>query len=216
MAPTALDSSASVFTSSLEGGYLTTSSALLRNGLKQWRSLKPPTRSPGAIVSALGRLGLLASELPSPAKSFFISVSSKKLKLIYDRRLVGQSVLVSGSYLEPMTRFLFSVWRLRVSWYVVPSLTRGWVCNLLVQLLLGLARAVTLGSKSLRTHDHILLSRLRFPQPGGPGPRIYSPQEQGGPVIPPGTGFSFVASYDSQGNGGGILTRLHTGLMCLL
>jgi hypothetical protein len=32
-----------------------------------------------------------------------------KLKLIYDRRSVGQSVLVSGSHLEPMTRFLFSV-----------------------------------------------------------------------------------------------------------
>jgi hypothetical protein len=43
---------------------------------------------------------------------------------------------------------------------------------------------MTLGSKSRRTHDHILLSHLRFPQPGGPGPRIYIPQEQGGPVIP--------------------------------
>jgi hypothetical protein len=32
-----------------------------------------------------------------------------------------------------------------------PSLTRGWVCNLLIQLLLGLARALTLGSKSRRT-----------------------------------------------------------------
>jgi hypothetical protein len=30
---------------------------------------------------------------------------------------------------------------------------------------------------------------LRLPQPGGPGPRIYIPQEQGGPVIPPGTGL---------------------------
>jgi hypothetical protein len=32
-----------------------------------------------------------------------------EVKLIYDRRSVGQSVLVSGSHLEPMTRFLFSV-----------------------------------------------------------------------------------------------------------
>jgi hypothetical protein len=68
---------------------------------------------------------------------------------------------------------------------------RGWVCNLLVQLLLGLARAVTLGSKSRRTRDHILLSHLRLSQPGGPGSRIYIPREQGGPVIPPGTGFTF-------------------------
>jgi hypothetical protein len=89
--------------------------------------------------------------------------------------------------------------------------TRGWVCNLLVQLFLVLSRTITLGAKSRRIHDHILLSHLRLPQPGGPGPHIYIPQEQGGPVIPPGTGFRFVASYDSQGCGGGILTRLHTG-----
>jgi hypothetical protein len=31
----------------------------------------------------------------------------------------------------------------------------------------------------------------RLPQPGGPGPHIYIPREQGGPVIPPGTGFFF-------------------------
>jgi hypothetical protein len=90
------------------------------------------------------------------------------------------------------------------------SLTRGRICNLFLQLLLGLARAVTLGSGSSRTHDHILLSHLRLPQPGGPGSRIYIPQEQSGPVIPLGTGFPSVASYDSEGYGGGILSRLQT------
>jgi hypothetical protein len=52
-----------------------------------------------------------------------------------------------------------------------------------------------------------LVSAVIFenPQPGGPGPCIYIPQEQGGPVIPPGTVFPFVASYS-----GGIVTRLHT------
>jgi hypothetical protein len=72
-----------------------------------------------------------------------------------------------------------------------PSLTRGLVCNLLVQLLLGSARAVTLGSKPCRTLRHIVLSHLRLTHSGGPGPRIYIPQKQGGPVIPPGTGFPF-------------------------
>jgi hypothetical protein len=79
--------------------------------------------------------------------------------------------------------------QLRVCYFVAPSLTRGRVCNLHVQLLLGLVRAVTLGLNSRRTHDHILLSHLRLHQPGGPGSRIYIPQEQGGAVIPPGTGF---------------------------
>jgi hypothetical protein len=38
---------------------------------------------------------------------------------------------------------------------------------------------------------HFTVSHSRLPQPGGPGPRIYIPQEQGGQVIPPGTGFPF-------------------------
>jgi hypothetical protein len=42
--------------------------------------------------------------------------------------------------------------------------------------------------KSRRTDDHILLSHTRLPQPEGPGPCIYIPQEQIGSVIPPGTG----------------------------
>jgi hypothetical protein len=50
-----------------------------------------------------------------------------------------------------------------LSWFGAPSLTRGMVSNLLVQLLLGLARAVTLGSTFRRTHDDILLSHLRLP-----------------------------------------------------
>jgi hypothetical protein len=40
-----------------------------------------------------------------------------KLKLIYDRQSVGQSFLVPGSHLESISRFLLSLWRLRVSWY---------------------------------------------------------------------------------------------------
>jgi hypothetical protein len=87
-------------------------------------------------------------------------------------------------------QFLFlleiSFRQLRLCYFVAPFLTRGRVFNLLVQLLLGLARAVTLGPKSRRTHGHILLSHLRLPQPGGPGSRIYIPQEQRGPVMAPG------------------------------
>jgi hypothetical protein len=86
--------------------------------------------------------------------------------------------------------------QLRVCYFVAPSLTRGRVCNLL--LLLVLASTVPLGSESRGTQDHILLSQfLRLHQPGGPGPRIYTPQEQGGPDIPLDTGIPFVASYDS-------------------
>jgi hypothetical protein len=39
--------------------------------------------------------------------------------------------------------------------------------------------------------SYFTASHSRFPQPGGPDPRIYISQEQGDPVIPLGTGFSF-------------------------
>jgi hypothetical protein len=38
---------------------------------------------------------------------------------------------------------------------------------------------------------HFTVSDSILPQPGGPDSRIYIPQEQGGLVIPPDTGFSF-------------------------
>jgi hypothetical protein len=76
-------------------------------------------------------------------------------------------------------------------WCGAPSLTKGWVSNLLVQLLLDLARAVSLGSKSLRTHEHILMSHWRPPLTWRTiSPYLY-PQKQGGPVIPPDTGSPF-------------------------
>jgi hypothetical protein len=82
---------------------------------------------------------------------------------------------------------------------------------------MGLSFAIAAGPRQ-RSHSqvrdqrdsrpHFTVSYSRLPQPGGPGPRIYIPQEQGGPVIPPDTGSLFVASYDSQGYGGGIGLRL--------
>jgi hypothetical protein len=38
--------------------------------------------------------------------------------------------------------------------------------------------------------EYFTVSDSRLPQPKGPGPRIYIRREQGGPVIPPGTGFT--------------------------
>jgi hypothetical protein len=110
-----------------------------------------------------------------------VACSLKKLKAVV--------WLLSGTH-----DHCLSVWQLRVSWCGAPSLTRGFVCNLLVLLLLGLAKAATLGSKSRRTFvGLILLSHLWLPQRRGPGPRIYLPQEHGGPVIPTVTGLPFVA-----------------------
>jgi hypothetical protein len=46
----------------------------------------------------------------------------------------------------------------------------------------AICSAITQWSESCRTRNHNLMSHLRLPQPGGPGCRIYIPQEQGGPV----------------------------------
>jgi hypothetical protein len=73
--------------------------------------------------------------------------------------------------------------------------------------------AITHWLESRRTRNRILLPHLRLPQPGGPGPCIYLPKEQGGPVIHPALNSLSVTSYDLQGYGGGILTRLHTGIL---
>jgi hypothetical protein len=55
------------------------------------------------------------------------------------------------------------------------------------------------------------VSVSRLPQPGGPGPRIYNPPRNSGTKLYPQTlGSHFVASYDWQGYGGGVLTRLLT------
>jgi hypothetical protein len=64
----------------------------------------------------------------------------------------------------------------------VPSLSRGRVCRL--QFLLAFASAVIFGSESRRTLGHILLPQIET--------------------------SLFVASYDSQGHGGGIRPRFHT------
>jgi hypothetical protein len=48
---------------------------------------------------------------------------------------------------------------------------------------------ITQWSESCRIHNHTLLSHLRLLQPEGPDPSIYMPPEQGGQVIPTGTGF---------------------------
>jgi hypothetical protein len=84
----------------------------------------------------------------------------------------------------------------------------GWVCRL--KFLLVLASAVILCSESRGTHDHILLSQIRnSPNLEGVIPVFISPRNRVAQLYPQALGSFFVASYDSQGYGGGIRTALH-------
>jgi hypothetical protein len=58
---------------------------------------------------------------------------------------------------------------------------------------------------------YFIVSDSRLPQPEGPGPRIYIPQERVAQLYPQSLVSLLVASYDSQGYGGGIGTRLQFG-----
>jgi hypothetical protein len=92
----------------------------------------------------------------------------------------------SDQFFFPLEISFRQLW---VCYFVAPSLTRGRVYNLLYNCFWALPEQSVLSRSPAELTIHILLSHLRLPQPGGPGPRIYIPQEQGGPVIPPGTGF---------------------------
>jgi hypothetical protein len=76
----------------------------------------------------------------------------------------------------------------------------------------GLRHAVILRSKSPGTHDHILLSQIRdSPNLEGQATVFITPMNRVAQLYPQALGSLFIASYDSQGYGGGILPRLHTG-----
>jgi hypothetical protein len=84
-------------------------------------------------------------------------------------------------------QIFISLWQLRSCFCGAPSLTRGRSC--LLYMLLALASAVLLGSESLWSRDHISL-------------RFWT--------------SLYVASYDSEGHGGGIRPRLYTSVILVI
>jgi hypothetical protein len=92
-----------------------------------------------------------------------MSRSSTKLKVkvkVTLRLTVSQSVSLGVEpHLGLMTKYLaITIWQLRSCFCGAPSLTRERVC--LLYMLLSLPNAVFLGSESLGTRDHILLSQI--------------------------------------------------------
>jgi hypothetical protein len=100
-------------------------------------------------------------------------------------RVYRQSLRLGAEPTETHGQFFFSQMNTcGHSPHITSSLSRGYVCH--SQLLLALASEFILGSQSRGTRDHFLLSQIL-------------------------RDFLSVASYDSQGYGGGIRPRLHTG-----
>jgi hypothetical protein len=122
-------------------------------------------------------LSLLYIRLLGPAPH------SKMSKLCYDQWSVGQDVLVWSSQLGPKTRFLLlsdSCGFVDVGcplWWEDGSVIYNWCWPLPTQLFLCVSPA------GLQLYFAVPDPTLS--QPGGPGPCIYIPQEEDGPVIPP-------------------------------
>jgi hypothetical protein len=113
-----------------------------------------------------------------------------RFRLFCDWWSVGQPVLLGAH-----DQIFIIVEHLRSSCWGAPSLTRRRVYNLLVQF------AVTLRSKSRRTHDHVLLSHTRLPNLEGQVPVFISPRNRMAQLYLGHWVPLFVVSYDSQGIG---------------
>jgi hypothetical protein len=100
----------------------------------------------------------------------------------------------SGTCDQFVILFEISFRHLRLCYFVAPSLMRGRVCNLLYSCFWTMTEQSLLSQSPVEL-SHILLSHLRLPQSGGPGPHIYISQEQGGPVIPPGHWVPFLSPF---------------------
>jgi hypothetical protein len=99
--------------------------------------------------------------------------------LCYERRSVGQSVLVSSTHLGLTTKYLLLSVAGLLMWGALSDERTG----------LPFTNAADLRQ---RNHSWVRVPLDSWlPQPRGPRPRIYIPQEQGGQVVPPGTGFPF-------------------------
>jgi hypothetical protein len=84
------------------------------------------------------------------------------------------------------------VWGLRPDFYYCQTVAGLLMWGAVSDERTGLPFTIAAGpSPAGLVTNHILLSQIRDPQRGGPGPRVYILQEQGGPIIPLGTVFPF-------------------------
>jgi hypothetical protein len=120
---------------------------------------------------------------PPPRRVVLTHWSESKSHIVTDGQSISKSWCRAPSGAHDQIQVFITLWQLRSCFPGAPSLTRGLVC--LLYMLLALASVVFLGPSPLGLVT--IFYCLRFET------------------------SHFVASYDSQGHGGSIRTRLHTG-----
>jgi hypothetical protein len=125
-------------------------------------------------------------------------------------RSVGQSVSLSSCQAP--------IWGLRPDFYYCQTVACLLMWDALSYEKMGLPFTIAAGSRQ-RSHfwvrvqwdswPHFTASDSRLPQPGRPGPVFISPRNRVDQLQPQALSSLFVGSYDSQGYGGVIRTRLH-------
>jgi hypothetical protein len=139
------------------------------------------------------------------------SKTSVEFELLYDWRFTANQLAATSPLRITTSNFIFQLNTSGYSPYITSFLTRRWVCRL--QLLLVLVSAFILRFESRGTHDHILLSQIwDSTNLEGQVPVFISPRHWVAQLYPQALGSLFIASYNSQGYGGGIRPRLHTAL----
>jgi hypothetical protein len=124
-------------------------------------------------------------------KTLLLSTTTVRVRVTLRLAVYCQSVPLGGKPLETHDQYFFSTEHLR-------SYS---LCNILSEKRMGLSFTIAAGPRQ-RSYSRVRVPQDSWPystvsdsrllQPGGPGLRIYIPQEQGGPVIPPSTGFPFL------------------------
>jgi hypothetical protein len=109
--------------------------------------------------------------------------------------------------------FLLEIWfrQLRICYFVAPSLTRGQVCNLLYNCFWALPEQSHLGQSPAELTAVFYCLIWDSTNLEGQVPVFISPRNGMAQLYPRAMSSLFVASYNKQGYGRSILTRLHTG-----
>jgi hypothetical protein len=168
--------------------------------------------TPCSLVDLYQRFGetyaaSICTERPGCSSPYNLATSESEL-LYHWRFTANQFVLETSLLRLTTTNFIFQLNTCGYSPYVISSLTTGWVCRL--QLLLVLASAVILRSESRGIHDHILLPQIRnSPKLEDEVPVFISPRNRVARLYPQALSSLFIASYDSQVDGGGIRPCLY-------